>query len=160
VWLWSCAFSPQRKKADSDVRNPNQLTLLKTGCHAVQAFATKEPKNMEILSQNSSTFNSQFKQPQSGKRLRRHKIQTLSALITTSKTEQGFIISVTLYAGRTRVAGDLLHVKDCQSPERAWLEGYYRAQAIVEGFPGDLRLYITNQTKKEVHHDFIGIWCR
>jgi hypothetical protein len=89
-----------------------------------------------------------FSLPRTGKRLRRCKIQTLSALIATGKAEQGFMVTVSLYADRIRVAGDLLHIKDCPNAERAWLEGYYRAQVLAEDFPLDTRLYIVNQLKK------------
>jgi hypothetical protein len=102
---------------------------------------------MDILAQLPVFINNPIKQP-SGKRLRRCKIQILSARITTAKAGQDFIVTVALYAGRTRVAGDLLHLKDCPNPERAWLAGYYRAQALAEGYPLETRLYIANQYHK------------
>jgi hypothetical protein len=107
------------------------------------AFATKETKRMENILLISTIYNSEPKQP-AGKRLRRCKIQTLSARINTVKAGQDFIVTVALYAGRTRVAGDLMHVKDCPNPERAWLVGYYRAQVLAEDYPPNTRLYIAN----------------
>jgi hypothetical protein len=98
---------------------------------------------MDILSQLAISIKNPITQPP-GKRLRRCKIQILSASITTAKAGQDFIVTVALYAGRTRVAGDLLHLKDCPNPERAWLAGYYRAQVLAEDYPPNTRLYIAN----------------
>jgi hypothetical protein len=128
-----CNFHSYRKKADSDLRNPNRLTLLKSGYERLHSVTTKETNLMDILSQLAISIKNPITQPP-GKRLRHRKPQTLSA----ASGAGSLILSSAGYRKHYREE----HLTEKQKPA-----GQGRLFNLVANFPRTLRKRITNNAK-------------
>src|SRR5215813_4838484 len=87
--------------------------------------------------------------PVKTRRQRRRGQSSVSVSITTSqRSVQEYLVGISIRRNDSTLKTDLQIVR-ASSPERAWLQGYVRAQTWVdENLPGHVRLFIANARRR------------